>query len=171
MAELESYVALLRRQYPDFTVYAVPQLAAAASNRDSVGVGVPMDMRRVTEVLSFMIAALLAATNLSILMLSRKNEIGILRALGATQWNIISMVLAESLWIAFLGSLIGGLTTQPAVAYQLLSNKIASRTVVLTMAANLGKLMGFSLGAAVLFGFLPVAKALRVTPAQVMRGE
>ena len=99
MAELESYVALLRRQYPDFTVYAVPQLAAAASNRDSVGVGVPMDMRRVTEVLSFMIAALLAATNLSILMLSRKNEIGILRALGATQWNIISMVLAESMWM------------------------------------------------------------------------
>jgi hypothetical protein len=171
MAELESYVALLRRLYPDFTVYGVSQLATAASVRESVGTGVPMDMRRVTEVLSVMIAALLSATNLSILMLARKNEIGILRALGATRWNIACMVLAESLWIALLGSLAGSLFTQPAIIYQLTSNKIPSGAVVSTIAVNVGKSLGFSLCAAVLFGFLPVAKALRVTPAQVMRGE
>lgn len=171
MADLESYIALLRRKYPDFTVYGIPQLAAAASNRESVASGVPMDMRRVTEALSFMVAALLSATNLSILMLARKNEIGILRALGATRWNITCMVLSESLWIAFLGSLIGSLLTQPAVLYQLMSNRLPSQTVISTVGVNLGKSLGFSLCAAVLFGFLPVAKALRVTPAQVMRGE
>lgn len=171
MGELESYVALLRRRYPDFTVYGISQLAAASSVRESVGTGVPMDMRQVTELLSVMIAALLSATNLSILMLARKNEIGILRALGATRWNITCMVLAESLWVALLGSLAGSLFTQPAIIYQLTSNKVPSGTVVSTIAVNLGKSLGFSLCAAVLFGFLPVAKALRVTPAQVMRGE
>lgn len=171
MADLESYAALLRRQYPDFTVYGIPQLSAASTDRGSVGSGVPIDMRRVTEALSFMIAALLSATNLSILMLARKNEIGILRALGATGWDLTLMVLSECLCVAFLGSLIGSLLTQPAIIYQLLSNRIPSQTVIMTIATNLGKALGFSLGAAVLFGFLPVAKAVRVTPAQVLRGE
>jgi putative ABC transport system permease protein len=130
-----------------------------------------MDMRRVTELLSFMIAALLSATNLSVLMLARKTEIGILRALGATAWNISSMVLAESVWIALLGSIVGGAITQPAILWQLLSNSIDSGVVATTILANLGKAVGFSVAAAILFGFLPISKALRVTPAQVLRGE
>lgn len=171
MADLENYVGLLRRQYPDLTVYSVSQLSTASANRDTMATGVPMDMRRVTEALSFMIAALLSATNLSVLMLARKNEIGILRAIGATRWNITCMVLAESIWVAFLGSLIGGLFTQPAILWQFLSNNIEFRIVAETIGANLGRALGFSVAAAVLFGFLPVAKALRVTPAQVLRGE
>jgi len=171
MADLESYVSYLRRKYPDFTVYGIPQLAAAMANSEAIRSGVPLDMRRVTEVLSFMIAALLSATNLSILMMARKTEIGILRALGATRWNITCMVLAESVWIALLGALIGSLITQPAVLYQLLSNKLSSETVLSTIGAEIGKSLGFSLCAAVVFVFLPVAKALRVTQAEVMRGE
>ncbi|MGI6632754.1 MAG: ABC transporter permease [Bacillota bacterium] len=171
MADLESYAALLRRRYPDFTIYTVSQLAAAATTRERVAAGVPMDMRRVTELLSFMIAALLSATNLSVLMLARKTEIGILRALGATAWNISSMVLAESVWIALLGSIVGGAITQPAILWQLLSNSIDSGVVATTILANLGKAVGFSVAAAILFGFLPISKALRVTPAQVLRGE
>jgi len=170
MADLENYAALLRRQYPDFTVYTASALSATSAG-NKIDSGVPMDMRRVTEILSFMIAALLSATNLSVLMLSRRNEIGILRALGATRGNIISMVLTESIWLAMLGAVLGGLLTQPAVLWQLLSNKTSTELVVRTVLGNMGKLLGFSAVAAVFFGFLPVTKALRVTPAQVMRGE
>lgn len=165
MSELENYVGLLRRRYSEFTVYPV----SAAGTQESLAAGVPLDMRRVTEALSFMIAALMSATNLSVLMLARKNEIGILRALGATRGNIAAMVLSESVWIALIGSFMGGLLTQPAILWQLLSNKIGSGTVAATICANMGKSLGFSVTAALVFGFLPVAKALRVTPAQVFR--
>lgn len=171
MSGLENYVELLRRRYPDFTVYPVSHLAAAVGASGRVAAGIPMDMRRVTETLSFLIAALLSATNLSILMLARKNEIGILRALGATRWNITSMVLAESIWIAFLGSVIGGILTQPAILWQFLSNRLNMSTVAAAIVTNMGKALGFSVASAVLFGFMPVAKALKVTPAQVLRGE
>ena len=171
MSAAENVAALLRREFPDFTVFPAPQLTAAATQRTAVPAGVPMDMRKVTQGIAFVTAALLSATNLTILMLSRKTEIGILRALGATRWDIACMVLAESVWISLLGALIGSIITQPAILWQLLSNKVGREAVVREVGTGLGRAVAFAAVSAALFGLLPVAKALRVTPAQVLRGE
>ncbi|MGE5579513.1 MAG: ABC transporter permease [Bacillota bacterium] len=171
MFALENVAALLRREFPDFTVLPVSQLSTAATQGSGVALGVPMDMRRVTETIAFVTAALLSATNLTILMLSRKNEIGILRALGATGWNITCMVLTEAIWISLIGALAGALVTQPAVLWQLLSNNVGRDAVLREVGAGVGKAMAFAALAAAVFGFLPVARALRITPAQVLRGE
>jgi hypothetical protein len=171
MATSENVAALLRREFRDFTVLPASQLTAAAVSRSAISAGVPMDMRRITEGIAFVTAALLSATNLTVLMLSRKNEIGILRALGATRLNIATMVLTESVWISLLGAVLGGLLTQPAIIWQLLSNKVGSDVMLAEVGSGLGKAVAFAAVSAALFGFLPVAKALRVTPAQVLRGE
>jgi hypothetical protein len=171
MSELENVTALLRREFPDFTVLPASVLESAAGDRSSISSAVPMDMRRVTEAIAFITAALLSATNLTVLMLSRKNEIGILRALGATRSNIAVMVLTESVWIALLGSVAGSIVTQPAILWQLLSNRVASDAVMREIGNGMARAVGFSTVAATVFGFLPVARALRITPAQVLRGE
>jgi len=171
MSTLENVAALLRRQFPDFTVFPAPQLSAASAQRMTASGGVPMDMRRVTETIAFVTAALLSATNLTILMLSRKNEIGILRALGATRWNITCMVLTESVWISLIGALIGAAITQPAILWQLLSNKVGQDVLLREIGAGVGRSVLFATVSAAVFGFLPVARALRITPAQVLRGE
>lgn len=171
MSELENVAGLLRREYPDFTTLPVSQLAGAKAARTSVSSGVPMDMRQVTEAIAFITAALLSATNLTVIMLSRKNEIGILRAIGATGWNIAWMVLTESVCISLLGALAGSIFTQPAILWQLLSNRIAVAQVAEIVGRGIGRAVAFAACTAVVFGFLPVARALRVTPAQVLRGE
>lgn len=171
MAELDNVASLLRRKFPDFTVLPASLLEAVQTSGTPLSSAVPMDMRRVTEAMAFVTAALLSATNLTILMQSRKNEIGILRALGATGWNIASMILTESVWIALLGAFIGSLVTQPAILWQFLSNRATGGAVMDEVSRGIGKTIGFSTAAAVVFGFLPVARALRVTPAEVLRGE
>lgn len=171
MSKLENVAALFRREFPDFTVVAVSTLESAAAQRTSISAGIPMDMRRITEGIAFVTAALLSATNLTVMMLSRKNEIGILRAIGATGLNIACMVLTESVWIALLGALAGTIITQPAILWQLMSNSVSSGQVLETVGAGVGRALAFAVTTAVVFGFLPVAKALRVTPAQVLRGD
>jgi len=171
MSELESVAALLRREFPDFTVLPASTLEGTVAEQAGMSAGVPMDMRRVSEVLAFITAALLSAVNLTVLMLSRRNEIGILRALGATRFNIACMVLTESVWIAFLGSLVGCIVTQPAILWQMSSNNAARTAIAREIGSGTGRTVAFSVATAVVFGFLPVARALRVTPAQVLRGE
>jgi hypothetical protein len=171
MSALENVAALLRREFPDFTTFTAPQLSAASTQNTTVSTGVPMDMRRITQTIAFVTAALLSATNLTILMLSRKNEIGILRALGATRWDITCMVLTESVWISLIGALIGVVITQPALLWQLLSNKVGQDVVLREVGTGFGRAVLFAASSAAVFGFLPVARALRITPAQVLRGE
>lgn len=170
ISALEDIVSTLQREYPDFTVVSVPKMASSFSGGLTRS-GVPMDMRKVTEVLAFLTAALLSATNLSVLMLSRKHEIGILRSIGATQGNIATMVITESVWIALVGAILGNLISQPAVLLNFLTNRVGTDAVVRQARMNVGTSMGLAVAAAVLFGFLPLTKALRITPAAVLRGE
>lgn len=171
LASLENIASELRRRFPSATVISVPSLAAALRQRSSVSPGIPMDMRRVTEVLIFATAALLLATNLSIIMVSRKNEIGILRSVGATSGNIAAMILAESVFTAFLGTLAGTLFMEPAVLWTLLSNKTPLAHAMARVLVDFGRALAFSSAAATLFGLIPVARALRITPAEVLRGK
>jgi hypothetical protein len=171
MSSLENLASSLQREFPQYSVFTAPGLANASSSQTPLSTGVPMDMRRVTEALAFLVAALLSATNLTVLMLTRKTEIGILRSLGATRWNITCMVLTESVWIALLGSVMGNLLTQPAIFWNLVSDGMSSGAVLGKAATTATTSLGFALLAAVIFGFLPVTKALRVTPAEVLRGQ
>ncbi len=171
IASLENMCAMYQRQYNDFTVVSGVRLASARINRTSMPVGTPMDMRKVTETLAFLTAALLSATNLAVLMLQRKTEIGILRSLGATGWNVTCMVLTEVIFIALIGALLGSLLVQPSVAWTLASNKIEGALIANQVLSGLGKTLCFAVLASSVFGILPVAKALRVTPSQVLRGE
>jgi len=171
MSELEDVIALLRRQYPDFTVIGVPYLAAAAGTQSGVPAGIPVDVREVTEALVFITAALLSAANLAVLMVSRKNEIGILRALGATRWNIACMVLSETMSIALIGAIAGSLLVQPAILWGLVSNKVPLAAAAERIGVPTARAVSFSLLSAASFGFLPVMRALKFTPAQVLRGE
>ncbi len=171
MSTLDNVASLLRREFVDFTVITSPALAAASADKTGFPGGVPLDMRRVTEALAFLTAALLAATNLTVLMLQRRTEIGILRSIGATPWNIVCMVMTESIWVAVVGSTAGSILTQPALFWNLLSNKLGWDVVFQKAASTAGRSLGFAVASALIFGFLPVTKALKVSPAQILRGD
>ena len=168
---LENLCATYQRKYNDLTVLSSVGLSTLRVYRENMPVGTPMDMRKVTEMLAFLTAALLSATNLAVLMLQRKTEIGILRSLGATSSNVASMVLTEVVFIAVIGAVIGSLLVQPSVAYTLASNNVDKASIANQVLSGFGSTLAFAVVAASLFGILPIAKALRVTPAQVLRGD
>ena len=97
----------------------------------------------------------------------RTNEIGIRVALGATQANILQMILKETLKLAAAGLLVG--IPAALAASHLLSHMLfnVSATDPLTLATVVAILAAVAATA----GYLPARRATKVDPIQALRYE
>ncbi|MDX2086186.1 MAG: FtsX-like permease family protein [Candidatus Melainabacteria bacterium] len=57
--------------------------------------------------IALLVGAFLIYNTLSITVIRRRSEIGILRALGLLRWQVAALYLMEALWVGTLGSLLG----------------------------------------------------------------
>lgn len=97
----------------------------------------------------------------------RTKEIGIAKAIGGKQADILSQFLMESVILSTIGGLIGVILGQSAIP-------IISNLNILAMASSFtGPLLGFSFSALVgiTFGFYPALKASRLDPVDALRSE
>ena len=100
-------------------------------------------------------------------MAERRQEIGLRRALGATQSDIVQLFVSESLVICFLGGVLGVLL---GVGLALLVSQLAQWSVVLTpLSFPLGVLVSAATG--LIFGTFPALKAARLDPMLALRVE
>ena len=97
----------------------------------------------------------------------RFKEIGIRKALGARDGDILIQFLAESVLLALLGGAVG--VALSAIASHLIG-KIAGFPAGLTI-GSVGLATGFSLLVGVVFGVLPALRASRLMPADALRTE
>ncbi len=97
----------------------------------------------------------------------RTKEIGIAKAIGAKQSDILSQFLLESIILSTLGGLIGILIGQ-------ISIPILSHFNIISLASSWnGPILGFSFAVVVgiFFGFYPAFKASRLDPVDSLRSE
>jgi len=96
----------------------------------------------------------------------RTREIGVRRALGATQHNILWQFLTEAIVLSVLGGIIGVLFAFTAVS---ILQRFQVPAVTETWAVVLG--LGFSGAVGVVAGFLPALKAARLDVIDALRYE
>ena len=100
-------------------------------------------------------------------VLERTREIGIRRAIGARQADIIRQFLTEAVLISILGGVIGilfGLTLSKIIA-----SAAGWSTVVTT--ASIAVAFGVSVGIGLLFGIYPAVQAAKLDPIEAIRYE
>jgi putative ABC transport system permease protein len=100
-------------------------------------------------------------------VLERTREIGIRRAIGARQADIIRQFLTEAVLISIMGGLIGiafGFTLSQVIA------KAAGWSTVVT-ATSIGVAFGVSVGIGLLFGIYPAVQAAKLDPIEAIRYE
>ncbi len=131
---------------------------------------------RVLSYIALIVGAFLIYNTISISVVRRRNEIGVLRALGAPRSAILSGFLAESVFFALLGSLVGLLIGRFLAigAVRLIGSTVESlyvssqpSSVHMTFAAAMtGVVLGVSVS--ILAALAPAIEASRVTPVEAM---
>jgi putative ABC transport system permease protein len=119
---------------------------------------------------------LIACANLANLMLARasarEREIAIKLALGASRGRLIQQLLAESLLLAAIGSVIGALIAQGLSRFLIAFISGESGAIVLDLSPNwrlLAFVGGLAVFTTVLFGLTPALRATRSTPIAVLK--
>jgi putative ABC transport system permease protein len=101
---LEAKIAgLLDRRYPNLEM----QSAADAKKEVSDEINRTFNMFNAIVIIAIIVSLLGVINTLAVSVIERTREIGVLRALGASRWQVRSTMLDESLMITIAGSVIG----------------------------------------------------------------
>lgn len=108
-------------------------------------------------------------------VMERTREIGVLKALGYTSKDVLTVILAEAIIMSLLGGIVG-ISLGTIGAYMLASRSFHIGNVVIVAAPAITPwLISYSIGMAVstgiVGGFIPAYKASRVMPVEALRYE
>jgi putative ABC transport system permease protein len=95
--------ALLDREYPNL------ETQSAAETKDEIGAEIDrtFNMFNAIVIIAVVVSLLGVINTLAMSVIERTREIGVLRALGASRWQVRSTMLDESLMITIAGSIVG----------------------------------------------------------------
>jgi putative ABC transport system permease protein len=161
--------ALLDRRYPGFE--AVSNAEVKSQYEDAVDQ--QFSFFNAIVGIAVIVGLLGIVNTLSMAVLERTREIGVLRALGGSRWRIRRTMLTESLLISITGSLVGiGLGLLVGIVWilsvresTLVGLNLEIPTGVLVAIAALGTLIG------VLAAIIPARRAARLDPLKALTYE
>ncbi len=117
--------------------------------------------------ISLLVAGVGIVNTMTVSVMERTKEIGIMKAIGANNNDILALFLSEAAFTGLLGGIIG------AVFGFLLSNLIGRAiSIPASTTLSLGiMVVGFAIITAVLSGFYPARRASRLNPVEALRNE
>ncbi len=113
-------------------------------------------------------AALAVAATSATTVIERRGEIGIMKAIGATNATVAGLFLAEQLMLAIVGGVIGfafGAGLARILGESVFGTPAAPRVVLLPVALGIAALV------ALIGSLIPLRRAARFDPAPILRGE
>ncbi|MDQ2839988.1 MAG: FtsX-like permease family protein, partial [Acidobacteriota bacterium] len=170
---IDYWRTLLQQQLPA-SVSISPQGARTDENRKMLA-AFRWNLR-VLSYIALLVGAFLIYNTISISVVRRRNEIGIARALGATRNMVLGAFVAEVLFFAFVGSLLGVVMGRlmAVVAVKLVGTTVESlyvtsqsAPVALTWSATLNGI-GIGFMVSLLASLAPAFEAAHVPPVEAM---
>ncbi|MFA7170776.1 MAG: ABC transporter permease [Candidatus Paceibacterota bacterium] len=169
-AAIEEVTAVLRTEHKlkssaadDFRIMDAGSMVGAAQSSAST----------LTMLLTLVATVVLLVSGIGIMnvmfvtVAERTKEIGIAKAIGGTQSEILGQFLSESVILSMIGGLLGVGTGQAAISMIENMNLISVTPTVMGVAIG----FGFSVFVGVFFGFYPALKASKLDPVDALRSE
>jgi putative ABC transport system permease protein len=122
----------------------------------------------IVTIAALLAAALAVGATAATTVLERRGEIGIMKAIGATNFAVTALFLAEQLLLAVVGGALGfalGAGLGRVLGTSVFGTPAAPRLVLLPIVLGIAALV------AVMGSFVPLWRAARGNPAPVLRGE
>lgn len=163
-ASLEGLARTMEARVPGAEARIVGQVAQAeAQVLDKVQL-----LMALVAILVLLASALSVSSTLTTAVLERTQEIGLMKALGARDRSIATLLLTEVLALGFIGGLLGyalGLVVAQVIGQSVFSSSISPQPVALALT------LALSLAVALLCCIIPLRRALAVDPAIILKGE
>ncbi len=158
----------LQGELPGTTVLTVPE-QATISRRDRGQTAVPADVSVMLVVAMFMVAGLLLVANMYVLIMQRRKEMAVLKAVGMASGHVLGLIMIETILISVIGATLGFLAVRTVVTGVLLISEVTMAEIgMLTLRAG-ATVVGVSVLIASIFGLLPAYLAMKQTTMEVLR--
>ena len=154
----------MQQQLPGVEVRAIRQVAEGEGRILTRVSG----LMWIVTIAALFAAALAVGATSATTVLERRSEIGLMKALGASRRAVSSFFVAEQLFLALVGGVLGyalGIVLARALGIGIFGVAPALRWILLPIVLVLAA------GVALLGSLLPLGRASRVDPAPVLRGE
>jgi putative ABC transport system permease protein len=127
---------------------------------------------------ALLVGLFLIMNSVSMSVAERKKEIGTLRALGATRWSILRLIVSEAIVMGAVGSFFGGWIGRAMAGYlvgtvtQSLSDQVMTRVEVKEIVfgtADLVKAVGIGTFVSMMAAAIPALRAMKIAPLEAMK--
>ncbi len=116
-----------------------------------------------------LIAGLLLVANMYILVMQRRKDMAVLKAVGMSPGQVMGLIVLETAIIALIGALLGFGAVRLCVTGVLLISDVGVGEIGLLTVRTGVQVIGVSLLLALVFGSLPAYQAVRQTTMEVLR--
>ncbi|MCL5957987.1 MAG: ABC transporter permease [Chloroflexi bacterium] len=161
---LAATVSQIERKMPQVRARVIGQIAEAEMSV----LGKVELLMAIVAVLVLLASTLTAAGTMATTVLERTREIGLLKALGASQRHIVLLFVAEAAVLGAVGGILGylaGFVIAQGIGHWVFDSSIAFNPVVLPLSVLVG------IGVAIVASAVPVRSAVEIDPAITLRGE
>ncbi|SCB75457.1 putative ABC transport system permease protein [Gilliamella bombicola] len=162
--ELQQYIETLKQQSSTID----PHLIKWVTKSETLVLGKLSSLLYLVTFVVLILTMICVATTMMTVVMERRKEIGLKKAIGATNQSIAKEFLAEGLVLGIVGGMIGAICG--FIFAQIISTNVFGRSIIIEFYLIPVTII-ISAIVTVIACLIPVKRALEVEPALVLRGE